>query len=267
MIRVIVPDSHGSSIDRAAAGAFLRDLKLLAPRELVFLGDHVDVSGIYSTHQPNYIDEMEYSYEKDCADANWFLDEIQKAAPAATGYYLEGNHEQHVERWLARTFRNLADARASRGLCSPFAKLRLGDRGIRYYRSSQRYMGIAVPGTIKLGKCLFTHGSRVGKHATSAHLDDFGGNVVHGHTHRSQAVVRRTVAAGEIGAWCPGTLAELQPLYLHTGLSGWTHGYGLQMVERDGTFLHINVPIARGKSLLRPLLDTLKPQRYGKKAA
>src|SRR5687768_17442431 len=34
--RVIVPDTHGSSIDRTAASAFLRDLAMLRPKEIVW---------------------------------------------------------------------------------------------------------------------------------------------------------------------------------------------------------------------------------------
>src|SRR5688572_7651609 len=40
--RVIVPDSHGSYIDKAACSAFLADLEQLRPAEVVLLGDHLD---------------------------------------------------------------------------------------------------------------------------------------------------------------------------------------------------------------------------------
>lgn len=268
MIRAVIPDSHGSYADQKAVDAFIADLKLLDPREIVMLGDHVDVSGVFSSHPRNYVDELKYSYEDDCAEASKFLDQIQKAAPSATIYYLEGNHEQHLERWVARTFTNKDDASGVLKLMSPESKLDLKRRGIRYYRMHTTHMGLSVPGTIKLGKCHFLHGYRAGKYATAAHLDDFGSCLVHGHTHRAQSVVRRTISSGEIAAHCPGTLAQLQPLYLHTSVSAWSHGYGLQMVEKDGRFLHVNVPITAGKSLLKPLLESLRPQRlYGGKKA
>ena len=260
-VRVVVPDSHGSSADERAVAAFLGDLRYLAPSEIVLLGDHVDVSGVFSTHPRNYVEELEYSYEQDIAAAARFLDAIQRVAPRAKTHYIEGNHEHHVERWAARTFTHQGDAESVRRTFSPEAKLELKKRGIRYYRTSDRHGGLAVPGTIRLGKCMFTHGTHIGKHATSAHLDSWGANVVHGHTHRSQSVVRRTAAAGEIGAWCPGTLAKLQPLYLHNSVSSWSHGYGVQFVENGGRFLHINASIVNGKSLLKPLLDTMRPRR------
>jgi UDP-2,3-diacylglucosamine pyrophosphatase LpxH len=262
LIRVIIPDSHGSYADPKALRAFLDDLRSLDPAEIVMLGDHVDVGGVLSAHPRNYVAELEYSYEEDCKAASRFLDEIQRRAPRALIHYIEGNHEQHLERWAARTFTNRQDADGVCRALSPETKLELKRRGIRYYRRSERYGGLAVPGTIRLGKCMFTHGAHAGKHATSAHLDSWGTNVVHGHTHRAQSVVRRSAASGEIGAWCPGTLAMLQPLYLHTGVSSWSHGYGVQFVSDTGRFLPVNVPIVSGVSLLRPLSERLsRPTR------
>ena len=59
----IVPDSHGHMIDLKARDAFLRDLKDLDPDIMVFLGDHVDVGSIFTSHQRSYIREMSESYE------------------------------------------------------------------------------------------------------------------------------------------------------------------------------------------------------------
>lgn len=261
MIRVIIPDVHGYMADPAAVKACIEDVRMLEPREVVILGDFTDVGGVFSGHPANYTEELAHSYDEDLQAGNAILDRLIKAAPKAAFHFLEGNHEHHVERWAARQFKHHKDAEHAREKMAPEQGLQLEDRGIRYYRRSESHMGLAVPGVIKLGRCLFTHGIRAGKHATSAHLDDFCTNVVHGHTHRAQAVVRRTVASGEIGAWCPGTLAKLQPLYLHTQVSAWSHGYALQFVERDGRFLHLQVPIAGGRSMLKPLLQELRPRK------
>lgn len=261
-LRVIVPDSHGSMIDNEASRAFLEDLKFLDPDELVWLGDHVDCSSIFSVHQRSYVEEMAYSYEEDIACADRFIAETEARAPKAyrngAVHYLEGNHEAHVERWISRTLLHERDAEAMRDVLAPDRRLKLRERGIRFYRSQGFYQGLPIRGAFRLGKCLFLHGYRANKYATASHLDDLSCNLVHGHTHRSQSIVKRTIS-GEIGAWCPGTLAQLQPLYQHTAISGWSHGYGLQLVE-EGRFMHINVPIHRGRSMLRPLLKLIKPR-------
>lgn len=254
-IRVIVPDSHGCMIDKGAEAAFLKDLKTLHPFEIIMLGDHVDVGGMFNAHPNNYVDEMEYSYESDCAAANSFLDQIQKLAPRADIHYLEGNHEAHVSRWIARTYRNLADAKVALDEMDPWRKLKLRDRGIHYYRSNQCHHGITVPGVIQRGPCYFMHGMSACKHAAAAHVDAIGANIVFGHTHRAQSHIRRNLKRGEIGGWCPGCLSGLQPMYMHTRVTDWSHGYAIQAVDRDLSFMHIQIPIIGGHSKLATLLN------------
>lgn len=242
-IRLIVPDSHGSHIDWGAANAMLADAKTVGPDEVVLLGDHLDCGGTFNSHQRTYTNEFAESYEEDCLQANIFLDKLQAACPRAVFHFIEGNHEQHVERWAARNFESHRDAEMFLERMGPASALRLKDRGIAYYRRSVFYQGLAIPGCIQLGKCFFVHGISHAKHADSIHLQRFGASVVFGHIHRSMGRIERTVTSGGHGAWCPGTLAKLQPLYKHTQPSDWSHGYALQDVLKSGHFHHTNVPI------------------------
>jgi predicted phosphodiesterase len=266
-IRVIVPDSHGEHIDPKAAAAILADIKALCPDEVVLLGDHLDCGGTFNAHQRNYTKEMTESYDSDVRACNGFLDNLQDAAPNGVFHYLFGNHEEHVERWAARAFFNKSDADMLLAEFGPAAVLGLKKRDIRWYRSSEHYMGLSVPGTIKLGKCYFTHGVSHSRHAAYAHLQRFGANVVFGHVHRSQSVVERTVTSDGYGAWCPGTLAKLQPLYRHTAPTSWSHGYAVQFVNCEtGTFLHLNVPIVKGSSLLLTTVDAIQIRKNKKRS-
>ncbi len=257
-IRVIVPDSHGNHIDKRAEAAFLGDLKNLAPSEIVMLGDHIDAGGTFNAHQRTYTNEFTESYEDDTSACNGFLDNIQRLAPVASVHYIEGNHEQHIERWASRNFASKKDADAMLEHFGPQKVLCLKQRAIRYYKRSEFYQGISIPGTIKLGRCFFVHGISHSKNCAAQHLARFGASVVFGHVHRSQSTIERTVTSDGIGAWCPGTLAKLQPLYLHTQPSSWSHGYGVQFVNNSGMFLHVNVPIISGKSLLMDVVSRLK---------
>ena len=251
IVRAIIPDSHGEHIDLGARDAFLSDLQALDVHEIVMLGDHLDAGGTMSTHQKSYSHEKTESYQDDVTAANVFLDKIQRASPRAVIHYLEGNHEQHVERWAVREFERKKDADMVLEAIGPAAVLNLKKRGIAYYQRSTAYMNLSIPGAIKLGECYFVHGVSHAKNADQAHLERFGANVVFGHVHRVQGMNSRTVTSSGFGSWCPGTLAKLQPLYAHTAPTTWNHGYGLQFVAKSGAFLHINVPIHKGESLLR----------------
>lgn len=256
--RVIIPDSHGQSINRTAMNLFLTDLKELDPDEIVMLGDHVDCSGIFTSHKRSYKEEMEYSYLRDIEYAKAFIDSIQQCAPRAKIYYLEGNHELRVEKWAVNTFDNAADAKYLLSAFSPIVLLDLPGRDIEYFRMGEKYNNISIPGTIRLGKCYFTHGIAANKYAAARHLERFGANVVFGHIHRSQSHFGQTVASGEIGSWSPGTLSELQPMWMHTNPTDWAHGYGVQLVsDKTGTFLHTNVPLIEGGSLLLEFINSI----------
>jgi len=259
--RVIIPDTHGCFADEEALSAFLFDLEQLSPnvREIVMLGDHLDCGGFLAQHWTlGYVAEADYTFEDDVDAANQLLDRIQAACPEAKIHYLEGNHERRIEKWcLTQTLKNKKDASYLMRMFGVESVLHLRERGISHYKQGQFYDGVAIPSTIKLGKCYFTHGSRTGQNPCKLMLGDFGGNVVFGHVHRMDSYSDRTVSEGVIGAWSPGCLCRLQPLWNHTQITGWSHGYGVQLVREDDEFLHINVPIIGGKSYLMQFTERM----------
>lgn len=254
--RVVIPDSHGCLIDKAAAGAFLADLAAIRPAEIVMLGDHLDCGGFLSSfHALGWENERGYTYEEDIEATNGFLDAIQAAAPGASIFYLEGNHEHRVRRRCMELTQGDVGAfdRMMRALHAEHV-LHLAKRGIRFFGWTSNHMGLRHPGTIKLGHCYFTHGlRRMPRNAAKKLLERYGANVIFGHTHKRQFWATRTVRDESLGAWCPGCLCELQPVYAETDVTEWAHGYGLQRVWGDGKFLHVNVPIIAGESF--PPLD------------
>ena len=254
-LRVILPDTHGCKVDKAALAAALGDLKALNPDEVILLGDHLDCGGLLAQHHVmGYVAETSYTYEEDIAATAAFLDALAAAAPRARIEYIEGTHERRVATWcVTQSLRNSRDSEFLRRAFAPEFLLRLEDRGIKYYRQGAHYDGLQIPGVIKRGKCYFTHGVSTAANATGAMLARYGSNLVFGHTHREQSSSARPVAAGTIKAWNPGCLCELQPLWQHTNPTAWTHGFAVQTVAKSGDFLHVNVPIIEGRSLLGQL--------------
>ena len=255
IVRVIIPDTHGSKVERKAVAAMLADIKALNPQEVILTGDHVDCGGHLAQHHVmGYVAETAYSYEDDLAAANSFLDSLREAAPNAKIEYIEGNHERRVETWcVTQTLRHKHDSEGLRKLYAPEFRLFLKERGIPYYRDSEYHDGLSIPGVIKRGKCYFFHGFNTSKNATAATVEKIAGNCVFGDTHRAQSFIVRKVNVGIIGAWNPGCLCELQPLWQHTNPTEWTHGYGIQLVHGDD-FLHLNIPVIEGKSLFAALV-------------
>lgn len=250
--RFLIPDTHGFRCDKPAIAAMLADLEAISPREIVLLGDHLECGGFLAQHWTlGYVAEVDYTFEQDVTATNVLLDEIQKRCPKSHIHYLEGNHEARIERFcVSQSLKQGTDAQFLLDRLSPEVVLSLQARNIPYYRRAKRYCELPIRGTIRLGKCYFTHGDKSGKNATRSILADFAGNVVHGHTHTAKSDTDRTVRDGLIYAWCPGCLCDIQPMWQHTAPTDWSHGYGLQLVRPDGDFLGINVPIIEGKSYL-----------------
>ena len=255
---VIIPDSHGSLIDPAACTAFLNDLEQINPAEIVMLGDHLDCGGFLAQHHTlGYVAQSEYTFAEDVDAANQFLDAIQKRAPKAEIHYISGNHERRVGAWIVtQTLRNNADARYLESMFAPEIVLHLKERGIKHYSQGVTYGGRTVPAILKLDNRNFMHGEFTGKNAAKQHVDEFVCNITFGHTHRADSYTRRTVD-DTFSAFNPGCLCKLQQYYNHSRLTHHTHGYGIQSVGDEHSFLQFNVPIIDGKSYLQPLAAQL----------
>ena len=212
------------------------------------------------SHTLGYVAQMdEVVYEEDVAATNDLLDKLATVAPNANIHYLEGNHEQRMERWCVDAVEgNKRNAEYLMRAIAPQFVLSLHERGIPYYKIDGQHSGLSERGILKLGHSYFTHGFSTGKHAAARHLDKFAGCVFYGHTHRADTHTTRLVNVGLVSAFCPGCLSTLAPRWRHNDPSGWTHGYILQIVnEDDGTFHAIHVPIDNGKSYLTNLIKSV----------
>jgi len=257
IIRVSFGDMHGMRMDRPAVEALLADIKRLAPDEIVLGGDMIEGGGFFAQHHVlGYVANCDYTYQEDIAATNWFLDELQKVAPNAKVYYLEGNHEDRIERWVVdETMGHARDAEFLLGLFGPQVLLRLHERGITYIRRSEKTDPKLPYGWLKLGKMFYAHEVSGGKNAASKALAMTAGNVTVFHTHQESSATLELVSVGIIKAFCPGCLCEKQPMWRHSNPTNWNHGYAIDVVAPSGNFQHIQVPIWEGESLGCAMLD------------
>lgn len=253
LVRVVIPDSHGSHVDTQVFAAVEADVLALDPDEIVGLGDHLDCGGFLAAHHiQHYVAQLdECSWEDDLAAWGDQLNRLMKAAPRARWTLLEGNHEQRIERWaVGETLGNRKDADGLMRAMAPQFRLDYAGRGIDYVRYGELREGVPVRGAVRLGKCYFTHGFATGPSAALKHAQKFGAPVVYGHTHTPASYFGKSVHGGVHAAWCPGHISKNAPRYGHNSPDNWGHGYLLQIVARSGLFTTVHVPIVRGVSLL-----------------
>ncbi len=249
-VSVLMPDMHGKYYNPVAVSLFLGDMERLQPDYIYNLGDLVDCGGFLAAHHViGYQAQMEYSYEDDIAVCNGVLDQIQKRCPNTKIEMIEGNHEDRVERWcIQQALGNGKDSKFMQRAFAPQYLLDLAGRGIPYYRRSEFYDGLSIPGAIRRGKTLIVHDP--GTSDPRRTLAKFGCSVYHGHDHQSHANITSTVDRGDIGVFAFGCLSLKQQLYAHSRPTGHTNGYGIKLEARSGDFLTISVPLLGDRSCL-----------------
>lgn len=259
-LRVSLGDIHGMLMDKAAVNVFLHDLRDLEADEIVLGGDILECGGWLARHQPiGFVANCDYSYQEDVRAANWFLDEVQKAAPSAVIHYIEGNHESRVERWCMDTaMAHKCDVEFLLSAFGPQAVLRLKERGIHYYNRHEIHGKGLMRGWIKLGEMFFTHSLTYSKNAARDAVGKTAGNITYFCTHREDTATIVFPGVGMCKAFNPGCMSTLMPIYRHTDPTSWSQGYGIDLIAKSGKFQHIQVPIWEGKSFGRTMFDRFR---------
>lgn len=254
---LVVPDVHVPEHDPEAIETLLAVVASWRPDRIVILGDFLDC-GAWSSHARQSPEEGAASFLADeVGPANLLLDRLAGRAQRPI-VYLEGNHEHRVARWLANHAAHLGPDLLTLASPAHLLRHRVGadgrPRGERSRFTWIPYVGAGVHSHYKIAPNLIAiHGWSCAKNAARTHLEAARScSIVHGHTHRAQAVTGRDPLTGEIyHAWSPGCLAKLHPLYMANNPHDWSHGISLiyhGSQARDWTYY--TVPIQRGRAIL-----------------
>lgn len=242
------PDTHFPEQDDEAVECAYRAHEILKPDNTILLGDMMDCE-IFSTFTRRKMpDTVGYDFqEKEVDPLNALLDDLQHNTKQHT-FFLEGNHEERIERWAAN---NGQVAQALFGVINPNKLIATGRRNFTM-------IPYTVPtgdrkGYVNIAKDLVAvHGWSWAKNAAQIHLDaSRTKSVVFGHTHRHQVASSRDPWTGKpIKAFSPGCLCKLNPLYSAGGApKDWTHGFGVIYVGRH-SWTEYNISIHNGSCVL-----------------
>lgn len=176
-----------------------------------------------------------YALADEIAEGNKCLDQLQAAAGNAKITYLAGNHEHRLERYITEKAKEL---HGLDGTSIP-SLLRLRERGITWLP----YKAAAY----KVGKLAFIHDlGRSGLNTARQSLQDYGGNVVVGHSHRAGIVYQGTVRGephmGLNQGWL-GDPTATDYVHLDKARRDWQHGFAVAYIEKNGNAHAQFVPI------------------------
>lgn len=232
---LFIPDTHRPYHDARAWALMLKAARSFVPNIVVVLGDFADC---YSVSAHDKSPARKESFEDEVADANVGLDEIEASTPTAERYFVAGNHEHRLDRFL------MTNAPAVFSMLKIEKLLRLKERGW-HYTPYQR--------ALKLGKLYVTHDEgTAGPQAHERARASFEGNVVIGHTHRMSVGYRGnakgTAHVGAMFGWL-GDLSKID--YMHrVRAQQWQLGFGVGHMLSSGVVHLQPVPIVDGSCVV-----------------
>jgi predicted phosphodiesterase len=223
----IITDVHVPDHDQMLWANFLQWCRDEQPQEVIVGGDFLELESC-SSHGGTVRPPM---LKEDVEDGKAALDQLRAANPDAKITYLEGNHEDRLNRKVVN------DAPALDGALSLPEMLELKERGIAWHKYGE---------VVMRGKLGVTHGWYTPVHHAKKHLEELGCSVMYGHTHRPQVYTRGKVGGTTHGAFGLPCMRVLEAGWLKERPSGWMQGFGVVYPHEDGCFTPYVVLANRG---------------------
>lgn len=237
---LFIPDTHRPYHDKKAWKLMLKAARGFRPDMVVIGGDFGDFYAV-SSHSKD--PSRAYKLEMELKDINIGLDEVQ-TLKAKEYYFVEGNHEDRLRRYLQDKAPELA------GQISIPELFRLKQRGIPFTPYKQ---------TLRIGKLNITHDlGQAGRYAHYKALDTAQQNIVINHTHRIGYAVegssegKRHVTA--MFGWL-GDMTEIDYMHSDKARKDWSLGFGTGYLDtRTGYVYLIPIPIVEYTCIVEGVL-------------
>jgi predicted phosphodiesterase len=168
-----------------------------------------------------------------------FLRVLRQVFPTQEIYWLKGNHDIRLEKYLAQKAHEIWD--------DPYFHL---EERLRLNEERVHLLDDKV--LVKAGKLSITHGHHIFKGIFTPVSPARGAymrakqNIIVGHLHRSSFHPEVNLDGEVIGAWSTACLCELRPNYSPL-VSNSQHGFAHVLVESNGDFTVKNYSIINGK--------------------
>ena len=232
---MVCPDAHHPYVDKLAWQTFLKACEVVKPDVLVIIGDFADVLSL-SAHPKSPKDET--NFEKELSAVNLALDEVS-ALNIHRVVFCAGNHCHRIDRYIRDRAPELY------GMMHIQDLLRLDERGFEY---------VPYGDFIRIGQIAFSHDvGRCGVNAARQSLQDFGDNLVFGHSHRAQIVYGGTVEGKTHVCMNVGWLGDYDAIDYRnrpTAKREWQHAFGFVYQTADGVSFCNLVPIINGRCVV-----------------
>lgn len=219
-----ISDIHWPTEDKAKYALSRKILKDVKPDILVLGGDCADPTAVsHWTTDPRK--RLEFMYQ-----VKYWRNQLAILAeehPNATKFYLEGNHELHLYKFLERSAAELRD----------FDELQLPVL-LRLAQHDYRYLDSNTP--LQAGKLILLHGHQFKLSGATINVARsvffrMMRNTMIGHWHRFQCYRQPVHEGSSLAVWVNGTLQDRHQID-YDFFPHWQYGFSLISVSKSGNF-------------------------------
>ena len=232
---LFVSDIHCPYQDKSALRAMYNFMDWWKPQEVIILGDLVD---FYAISRFSRDPERVLKLQEELDESVKILNQIREHAGKISIYFLRGNHEDRLKKYLWSKAQELSGLRALR-----LEELLEFDRLKIHYEDKNQ---------IRYGCVIIKHGTLIRKFAGYTAKGEFeknGMSGVSGHSHRL-AQYRHTNEADSYIWTEAGCLCQLNADYLDGTTPNWNQGFAIgYFKENSKRFIIETVPIIKQRAM------------------
>ena len=231
---LFISDIHAPFQDDKAVDLMLKFSKYFKPEVIFIMGDLLDCYAISRfTKDPNGALKFQEELDK----AQDIIRKIREANKKAKIYYLKGNHEYRIQKFLWNNAKELANLHA----------LEIENLlALRHYKVEW-----VKEGNMMYKGLLMKHGSVVRKfscYTAKAEFEKNGCSGVSAHTHR-QGIYRQNNAGGDYIWMEAGHLCDPNQDYLEGEKPNWQQGFGIGYFKKGSKRFYLElIPIINHKA-------------------
>jgi len=232
-VGLIISDLHAPYYNKRALITALEYAKNIGISFILFMGDCMDFHSVSFWDK----DPRNRDFQKEIDLAQDIFDSIRQTFQDVAMYYLLGNHEERLERYLRVKAPELLGYRA----------LDMSEIiDARYYDMKV----IDQKRIVKIGDLNCVHGHEFGR-SISNPVNAARGlylrgkeTAICGHHHHTSEHTEKSMTNKIVSCWSIGCMCDLRPEYLP--MNKWNHGFGI-VIRTDDGFQVLNKKIINGK--------------------
>jgi hypothetical protein len=232
-----IPHNNQKNINMAIAYA-KANYKI---ERIILGGDIVDCESISKFSRSGTVIDLRDEFDAGIS----FLATLRNEFKDAIIYYVKGNHEDRLVKYLWNKASELASLR---GLTLQ-EQLQLDRFKVQWIDNIE--LKSTTGKFFRIGKLNILHGHELGicpiVNPAMRFLTKSMDNLIVGHIHSTDEKYLNTLDGKTIGCHCVGTLADLNPLYRPQ--NGWIAGFAIGVFDEEGFYSIKNKKILDGKIL------------------